>query len=352
MRVKRWRWSVDTKIMPDLTIEVFGDTIELGGPSPLAAKIPRITLEHFCLRDAWLGDEKENPFIAAIATDYPSLINSRSLVAAIGNIDPKPVVICLETIDSGLRNTYHREGISFASEDGNAYLPFLKIQQAPASTRRKPEPLSPQAQRIVLNLIAGRWDGYSASALAELTKRSRASVTKYLKEIEAICPPLLKASWRVRALGTPRYSKDELLDIFEPYLKSPIKKVIRLSHLPAIDELKPLQPKLTGMSALPFFSDLAHDASRMTIMMDQEDIATLQAQTGSTWRETAWNEEPAFVIEEWTYPLDDASDRSIAATGLACVDPFSLYAELINDEHDDPRIHDAIDQLREQLCQQ
>lgn len=342
---------MDTKMIPDLTIEVFGETIELGDPSPIAAKIPRITSENFCLRDAWLGDAKENAFIAAIATDYPSLISSRNLMAAIGNIDPKPVVICLEAIDSGLRNAYHREGISFASEDGNAYLPFLKIQQAPATTRRKPEQLSPQAQRIVLNLIAGRWDGYSASELAELTNKSRASVTKYLKEIEAICPSLLKASWRVRALGNPRYSKDELLDMFEPYLKSPLKRAIRLSRLPAIDELKPLQPKLTGMSALPFFSDLAHDTSRVTIMMDQENIAALQAQMGSEWREAAWNEEPAFVIEEWTYPLDAASNRSVAATGLACVDPFSLYAELINDEHDDPRTHDAIDQLREQLCQ-
>lgn len=342
---------MDTKMMPNLAIEVFGDTIELGGPSPVAAKIPRITSKNFCVRDAWLGNEKENAFIAAIATNYPSLISSRNLVTAIGAIDPKPVVICLEAIDSGLRNAYRQEGISFASEDGNAYLPFLKIQQAPATTRRKPEPLSPQAQRIVLNLIAGRWDGYSASELAELTNKSRASVTKYLKEIEAICPSLLKASWRVRALGNPGYSRDELFDIFEPYLKSPIKRVIRLSHLPAIDELQALQPKLTGMSALPFFSDLAHDTSQTMVMMGQEGIASLQAQMGSEWREAAWNEEPAFVIEEWTYPLDAASNRSVAATGLACVDPFSLYAELINDEHDDPRTHDAVDQLREQLCQ-
>lgn len=343
---------MDTKMMADITIEVFGDTIELGDPSFIVAKIPRIASENFYLRDAWLGDEKENAFIAAIATDYPSLISSRNLVEAIGAIDPKPVVICLESIDSGLRNAYYKEGISFASEDGNAYLPFLKIQQAPATTRRKPEPLSPQAQRIVLNLIAGRWDGYSASELAELTNKSRASVTKYLKEIEAICPSLLKASWRVRALGNPGYSKDELLDMFEPYLKSPIKRVIRLSHPPAIDELQALQPKFTGMSALPFFSDLAHDTSQIMIMMDQEGAASLQAKMGSVWKEAAWNEEPAFVIEEWTYPLDATSDRSTAATGLACVDPFSLYAELINDEHDDPRIHDAIDQLREQLCQQ
>ena len=28
---------MDTKMMPNLAIEVFGDTIELGGPSPVAA---------------------------------------------------------------------------------------------------------------------------------------------------------------------------------------------------------------------------------------------------------------------------------------------------------------------------
>lgn len=339
------------RLMPKLSIEVFGEPIELGAKSAVTGRLPRVVLQGFHLRDAWLRDDEDHDFIAAIATTYPTLTNSRNLVARIREQDSRPVVICLETIDFGLRNAYRANGIYFASEDGNAYLPFLGMQQAPSATRRKPAPLSPQAQRIVLNLIAGRWDGCSASELASLTQKSRASVTNYLKEIEAICPALLKASWRIRALGNPGYSRDELLDLFEPYLGSPVKTAARLAEAVPFDTLLPYEPKLSGESALSFFSDLAHDPSRVTLVMERDRVAQLKAKLGSSWREAAWNERPSLVIEEWAYPLDATSPRSLAATGLECADPFSLYAELMNLNHYDARIHDAIEQLREYLCQ-
>lgn len=339
------------RLVPELNIEVFGRPIELGAQSAVAGRLPRVALQGFYLRDARLGSDEDDVFIAAIATAYPTLINSRSLVARIREHDSRPVVICLETIDYGLRNAYRANGICFASEDGNAYLPFLGMQQAPTAARRKPAPLSPQAQRIVLNLIAGRWDGRSASELANLTHKSRASVTNYLKEIEAVCPALLKASWRIRTLGNPGYSRGELLDMFEPYLKSPVKAAIRLARAVPLDTLLPYEPKLSGESALPFFSDLAHDPSQMTLVMEQDGIAQLKAKLGSAWREATWNERASLVIEEWFYPLDATSPRSLAATRLECADPFSLYAELVNLNRDDARIHDAIEQLREHLCQ-
>ena len=341
---------MDQHLMPELSIEVFGELIGLGVQPAVAGKLSRAALRGFCLRDAWLGDDEANAFIAAIATTYPTLTESRNLVTRIREQDSRPVVICLETIDFGLRNAYRANGIYFASEDGNAYLPFLGMQQVPTAARRKPAPLSPQAQRIALNLIAGRWDGCSASELANLTHKSRSSVTNYLKEIEAICPALLKASWRIRMLGNPGYSKDELLDIFEPYLRSPVKSAIRLARTVPLDALLPCEPKLSGESALPFFSDLAHDPSQVTLMMGQDDVVQLKAKLGSAWREAAWNERAPLIIEEWSYPLDATSSRSLAATNLKCADPFSLYAELMNLNQDDERIHDAIEQLREYLC--
>jgi len=39
----------------------------------------------------------------------------------------------------------------------------------------------------------------------------------------------------------------------------------------------------------------------------------------------------------------------MTCTNLECVDPWSLYAELISERFDDVRVEDAIEQLREHL---
>lgn len=331
----------------ELNIDVFGERIQMGGRASAAEKIPRTHLEKFNLREARLGDKR---FIAAVAKEYPRVIGSIALVRAVSEVDPTPVAICLEAIDPGLRNAYRSEGIAFASEDGNAYLPFLSIQQTPTRVRRPPSPLSPQAQRIALNLVAGRWEGRTASELAVLCNKSRSSVTKYLKELEAIRPALVQSSWKSRTLVNPWPTKEELLDAIEPYLRSPVSKRVRLACAIPVSLLAHHGARVTGISALPFFSDLSSDASRLDVMMDAGEVAKLEQDVGADWRMASWSEEAPLVIEIWTYPLDAASRASLAQTGLECVDPYSLYAELISDQRDDVRVTDSIEQLRRQLC--
>lgn len=110
--------------------------------------------------------------------------------------------------------------------------------------------------------------------------------------------------------------------------------------------------KLAGISALPFFSDLAFDTTHLHVMVDSEELAALEGDTRATWHEASWSENAALVVETWTYPLDASSQISLASTGLACVDPHSLYAELINDRLDNVRVTDTIEQLRELICRQ
>lgn len=160
----------------------------MDSPASVTEIIPRTHLEKFDLYDAHLGEDEGHRFIAAVAKEPPKVIASRALMQAVQKFERKPVVICLEVTDPGLRGAYHKEGIPFASEDGNAYLPFLGIQQKPTQVLRAPAPLSPQAQGIALNLVADRWEDRTASEPAELCGRSRASATKYLRELEAIRP--------------------------------------------------------------------------------------------------------------------------------------------------------------------
>lgn len=334
-----------------LKIEVFGEQLHLGESAAIAKQLPRTQLEKFDLRNAQFGENESQHFIAALAKEYPRIVESLALLRAVRKVDQTPVAICLESIDPGLRNAYYQEGVPFISEDGNAYLPFLGIQQKPGKTKRPPAPLSPQAQRIALNLLAGRWVNRTASELAELCGKSRPSATKYLQELEAIRSGLTVSSWKSRTLVNPWSTKEELLDAIEPYLKSPVQHKIRLKQALPKHLLANHGAKLTGMSALSFFSDLAYDATRLDVMMEQDEITGLKQEAGEEWQQASWSEDAPLVIETWTYPLDATSRISLASTGLECVDPYSLYAELLRENHDDVRIIDAIEQLRGEICQ-
>ena len=329
---------------------VLGMELTLEGNALAESNLPRIHRERYDLLNATLKGSEDHHFIAAVAKPDSTILSARSLRSAVQRLGEElPVVICLDRIDPGMKRGLASEGIPFISEDGNVYLPFLGIQETP--TLPIPSPLSPQAQRIALNLAAGRWVDVTASELAERCGKSRASITKYLREIEAIKPALLNTSWRSRILGNDDLSREELLDLFEPYLVNPVARRHRLATPPDIDVLTDHNARLSDLSALPFFSDLAHDPSHLVVMMGHDDVDALQSALGDAWEETTWYEDAPLVIEEWTYPLDFALDVSAPSTGLKCVDPWSLYAELIFEKYEDSRIEDAIEQLRGRLCQ-
>lgn len=341
--------------MPNGSIfaRVLGMNLQLGEPSHVAGLIPRFHLEDFELYDAALDACEDRPFIAAVAKTRPTVIGSRNLVASVRHTgESMPVAICMERSDPGLKRALVSEGVPFVSRDGNAYLPFLGVQETPTPPLPEPKPLSPQAQRIALNLVAGRWDGVAASDLARLCGRSGASVTKYLREIEAVEPTLVRTSWRSRILENPGLAKGELLDVLGPFLMSPIAQTHRLALNPGTNVLVSHNALLSGMSALPFFSDLAHDGSRLVVMMEPRRVADLKTELGAEWQEAAWYDDAPLTIEEWTYPVDAPSEVSLPSTGIKCVDSWSLFMSLATTRHEDIRTEDAIEQLRGHICQQ
>lgn len=216
----------------------------------------------------------------------------------------------------------------------------------------EPKPLSPQAQRITLNLVAGRWDGVTASDLARLCGKSGASITKYLRETEAIEPTLVRTSWRSRILANPDLTKEELFNVLEPFLMSPIAQTHRLALNPGTNVHVSHDALLSGISTLPFFSDLVHDGSRLIVMMESRHVADLKTELGAEWQEAAWYDDAALTIEEWTYPVDAPSEVSLPSAGIMCVDPWSLFVSLATTRHEDIRTEDAIEQLRGLICQQ
>ncbi len=319
-------------------------------PDPIAEKLPRRFTESFDIVSARLGDEGQR-FLLAIATSRPTVLSSTALVRAIANADNfRRVAIFSPDIDSGMMRALASEGVAYIKDAGNAFLPFLGMAVSPTPTTRRPSALSPHAQRMVVNVIAGRWDGLTAGELAEVAGVSRSTVSNCLAEIEAIFPSMLVTEWKRRVLGNPGLEKEELLDIFEPYLASPVRGRKLLANRKGLDTLADFGALLSGESALPYFSDLAHDGGVVRVAVHRKRLNELKSAMGDDWVEAEWFEEPAVIVEEWAYQIDGRDSVSRASSGFNSLDALSLYVEMRNTREDDVRLADAIAQLREAAC--
>ena len=319
---------------------------------PVEVQIPRMYLERFSLRLAQLGASEPGRFIVAEPKEPPSVISARNLVNAVRKVDTRPVAICWDAMDIGFMHALSSEGIAYIRDERNAFLPFMGAVISDEALGASPAaPLSPQSQRIVLNLIAGRWVDCSAGDLARLCGKSAASVSGYLSEIAAIAPGLIVRDGKKRMLSDVDLSTEALLNGFEDYLRTPVVEHIRLKR--AIDraELRAVDALLSGVSALSYMSDLAHDDSAPTIALEKYQVDALKEHLCDGWLEAQWYEPAAIEIEVWSYPVDEPSDISFDTTGLQCVDPYSLYVACAKADYKDDRLFDAIEQLRRTICQ-
>lgn len=319
---------------------------------PEELQIPRMYFERFLLRSAQLGMSEQGRFIVAEPKEPPSVISARNLVNAVRKTDTRPVAICWNGMDLGFMRALSSEGISYIRDERNAFLPFIGgVISDELSNVSSAAPLSPQSQRIVLNLIAGRWVDCSAGDLARLCCKSAASVSGYLSEIAAIAPGLIVRDGKKRMLSDADLSTEALLNGFEDYLRTPVVEHIRLKR--AIDraELRAVDALLSGVSALSYMSDLAHDDSAPTIALEKYQVDALKEHLGDGWLEAQWYEPAAIEIEVWSYPVDEPSDISFDTTGLQCVDPYSLYVACAKADYRDDRLLDAVEQLRRTICQ-
>ena len=319
---------------------------------PVEVQIPRMYLERFSLRLAQLGASEPGRFIVAEPKEPPSVISARNLVNAVRKVDTRPVAICWDAMDIGFMHALSSEGIAYIRDERNAFLPFMGAVISDEALGASPDdPLSPQSQRIVLNLIAGRWVDCSAGDLARLCGKSAASVSGYLSEIAAIAPGLIARDGKKRMLCDAGLSTETLLNGFEDYLRTPVAERIRLKETINRVELRAVDALLSGVSALSYMSDLAHDDSAPTIALEKYQLDALKEHMGDRWMEAKWYEPAAIEIEVWSYPVDEPSDVSFGTTGLQCVDPFSLYVACAKRNYKDDRLIDAVEQLRRTICQ-
>lgn len=336
------------EFMPEEILALYVDPVE----DVKAPLMPRLYARKFETGVFALnGIASDVRFVAVGSRARPDLKMLKGAIDSVRSACDMPVVAVSPSLDYWQKEWLASRQVPFIQNERNAYLPFMGLVVQETSRGRRPFPLSPQAQRVVVNLIEGVWNDVSAGELSKRVGKSRASVSKYLSEIEAICPEVVRRSGRSTVLTRNGTGSAVLLDRFEPFLRSPVSRRFRISYGIGLDELRKVGARLSGLSALACMSDLSIGEAYPTVAIPQEGLADTMAALGEAGQELPWWDEEGTDVEVWGYWDDlpvDLQGRSIG--GLNSVGRLSLYLSLRERFQDDVRATDAVDQLREELC--
>ncbi|MDO4537984.1 MAG: hypothetical protein Q4B54_07465 [Coriobacteriales bacterium] len=176
--------------------EIFALCIDLVENARMPA-LPRAYVRAFELGTFAMGDMAPDVrFVAVGSRRRPDLKMVRGAVEALRSECDLPVVVVSPSLDYWQKEWLVSRQLPFIQDGRNAFPPFSGLAVRDASRTKRPSSLSPQAQRIVVNLIEGNWDIVSVGDVAKRVGRSRASASKYLTEIEAICPEAVRRARR------------------------------------------------------------------------------------------------------------------------------------------------------------
>ena len=313
--------------------------------------LPRAVTDAYEVQQVLFGAKPQARCHGLFPKKRPGAKSIRAAIKALGRIDDLPSVVFWPGLSYGQKDSLSSEGIPYVQDARNAFLPFIGAIAASTPNVARPTPLSAQAQRIFLNYLSGRWIDCNAGDIAKLAGKSRASVTKYLAELTAVCPGIVTKEGKNSYLRQPTRNKAELLDLFEPYLFNPVVSIHRYSSKANVDELHALGAKLAGISELAALTDIADDGSVLEIAMDAVVLAEFEEGQGDALAEAGWDDDASLVVHEWAYPIDSSINELSSAYGLDGLDVENLYVSLSKTGYDDVRILDAIEQVRNLVCQ-
>lgn len=329
---------------------IFGVELSLDDES-MSAKLPRMYANEFDLLRAHLGKPVDKSFIIVGCKDNLDLKPTIKATEHLKDVSGLPCVICSPELTFWQKEALSSKGVSFIQDARNMFLPFLGTMIYQAPEIRQPRTLSPQAQRVFSNLLNRKWLNASAGDLARRMGKSPSSVTRYLAEIAAISPSLVETDGRKRILRNPGFSNEEILDRFEPYLTSPVKRGFRIKQAEDVTCFEESGFLLAGMSALELKTDLAFNREELTFAATAENMERLQKKNPEALEELPWWDEEGMTILELSYPIDYPDGASGQAVGLALMDELPLYLSLKDLQTDNIRVQDALEQLRKAIWQ-
>ena len=218
--------------------------------------------------------------------------------------------------------------IPFIFGNNNIYLPNLgiRIHDKPKAKLPDVKQFSPFTQKFVLMALYCGWKTISGKEIAELLKVSRMTVNRALIELEALSLPLTEIKGKTKYFKND-FSKKELFGVCEEYLVSPVKKTVKLKHIPDYTFVK------SGGSAIAEYSLLGESAYPV-FAIDREGYSKLEIKQEEI---VAKGEEPACIIQIHRYLIDK--------NGV--VDPISAILSMSSSELEDARVEQAIEETKE-----
>ena len=332
----------------DLPNNIFGCKIQASA-SPIAAQLPRAHARAFEFLEASvpeMGGLRFHVFGSSKRADTKVVVSAAKALRA---IDGGDCAYCSPMLDYWQKRALAQQGVPFIQDEGNMFLPFAGVSARGAGSARTPRKVSPQAQRLLGNVIGGQWSGINAKEASAALGKSKASVSKYYAELEAVCPTLVKRAGREKSLACDRSAAASVLGEFEPYLSSPVVKRIEIAMPEILDEFKEAGCRVSGESALALKSDLAFDGERITLAMPKPvfDRWAPGAEAASTRPRYG---AASLVVEQWSYWDDFPDSQAKGPAGMECVSDFSLFASFAPYSGDDIRLSDAIEQVKERIC--
>lgn len=272
--------------------------------------------------------------ITLSAEEEISLSATRKIVDLFLAMGEDNVIVCSPKISIYQRERLSEENIAFITSDENIFLPFLgtKVSKSRVAFAK---PLSPQAQRLFLNILNRKYVNMTASQVAAAMDKSLPSVSKYLKEIETISPSLMEKDGRERILRSADFSRREIFERFQPYLASPVKERVYVRIECDEESVLKSGALLSGVSVLSRLSMLAEDSKITFAVQDKKGAEALFDICKGSLQASNDSEEANAVIEIWKYLPDFHPEN--------CVDEISLYLSLQDEAAIDERVHKELE---------
>ena len=254
------------------------------------------------------------------------------------------IAVFSDFLDSWYKNSLADAGYGFCDKN-SVYLPFAGVSDKKIYKSKSPKKLSPNAQRLFINIFYDKWKGVRAKDISTFMNVSKSSITKYVNEIESICPGIVKVNGREKYLERSM-AREDLFNVFIDYLISPVKKTLKvncsLDFIPHDNYCR-----ISGISALGNHTDLSTNSSDIVIAFKSGHLNDFLIKN-PYYEVPLWSDK-GITVEEWKYWDDFPNEDFHNIYNMDCVNDFSLLLSL--EEYDDVRVQDAKSQLKRKICQ-
>lgn len=257
-----------------------------------------------------------------------------------------PVIYGVSELASYNRKRLIDQGIAFVVPGKQLYLPFMALdlrENFAAETKTDATTLGACAQQLLLMQLHGLWQqDVSAQALGGQLGVSKMTVSRAYRELNEFSLARVTLVGR-RSELVFEANNDELWDLAQPYLISPVKKQVYISkdqyrQYSEIFQYSAGEQALSqqGMLALPKQRCAAINAADWPSL---KNLIGLEEQSGI--------EDDAVLVQLWRYNPGWLSDISNEFTNQRAIDRISLYLSLHSQK--DERIHIALDEMMQEF---